>query len=115
MKRESPLEVRFFKTETNNEPVREWLKSLPLEAKKAIGRDIKTAQYSWPIGMPLVRNLHNGMWEIRTNLENTISRVIITLSDNKIILLHGFIKKTNKAPRDDLDLATKRMKLFKRG
>ena len=115
MKRESPLEVRFYRTETNNEPVREWLKSLPVEDKKAIGRDIKTVQYSWPIGMPLVRNLHNGIWEIRTDLENTISRVIVTLSDNKIILLHGFIKKTKKTPKDDMNLAINRMKQLKRG
>jgi len=114
MNREFPLEVRFYKTETDNEPVRDWLKSLSLEDKKAIGRDIKTVQYNWPIGMPLVRNLHNGLWEIRTDLEDTISRVIITILDKKIILLHGFIKKTEKTPKDDLELATKRMKQLKR-
>lgn len=115
MKREFPLEVRFFRTETNNEPVREWLKSLPLEAKKAIGRDIKTAQYTWPIGMPLVRNLHKGIWEIRTDLEDTISRVIFTMLNNKIVLLHGFIKKTKKTPKNDLELAIGRTKQLKRG
>jgi len=114
MKRESPLEVRFYRTETDNEPVREWLKSLPVEDKKAIGRDIKTVQYCWPIGMPLVRNLHKGLWEIRTDLENTISRVIVTLLNNKIILLHGFIKKTEKTPKDDMNLAINRMKQLKR-
>lgn len=115
MKRESPLEVIFFSTETNNEPVREWLRSLPKEDKKTIGIDIKTVQYGWPIGMPLVRKLCNGIWEIRTELESIISRVLFTLSDNEIILLHGFVKKTNKTPKDDLDLAIKRMKQIKRG
>ena len=55
MKREYPLEVGFFRTETGNEPVREWLRSLPNEDKKAIGEDIKTVQYGWPIGMPLAK------------------------------------------------------------
>ena len=115
MKREYPLEVRFFRTETGNEPVREWLRSLSNEDKKAIGEDIKTVQYGWPIGMPLARKMCNGIWEVRTRLENKISRVLFTLSENQIILLHGFIKKTEKAPKDDIDLAIKRMKQLNRG
>lgn len=115
MKRESPLEVRFFRTETENEPVREWLRSLPGEDKKMIGEDIKTVQYGWPIGMPLVRKLCNGLWEVRTKLDNKISRVLFTLYGNQIILLHGFIKKTEKTPKDDLGLAIKLMKQLKRG
>jgi len=115
MKREYPLEARFFRTETGNEPVREWLRSLPDEDKKAIGEDIKTVQYGWPIGMPLARKMCNGVWEVRTRLENKISRVLFTLSENQIILLHGFIKKTEKTPKDDLDLAIKRMKQLNRG
>lgn len=115
MDRESPLEVRFFKTETGHEPAREWLKSLPKEEKKRIGEDIKTVQHGWPLGMPVVRKLCNGIWEVRTKLADKISRVLFTLLENQIIILHGFIKKTNKTPNDDLDLAIKRMKQLKKG
>ncbi len=114
MNRESPLGVIFFKTDTDNEPVRGWLKSLPEEYRKTIGKDIKTLQYGWPLGMPLAKKLRDDLWEVRTKLGNIISRILFTLSDNKIVLLHGFIKKTRKTPEDDLDLAIKRMKQLKR-
>jgi phage-related protein len=109
------LEVRFFKTDTGTEPTREWLRSLSKDEKKLIGEDIKTLQYGWPIGMPLVKKLCKGIWEIRTNLENKISRVLFTLLGDQIFLLHGFIKKTEKTPKNDLDLAINRMKQLKRG
>lgn len=104
------LKVRFFRTETGNEPVREWLRSLPKDDRKTIGIDIKTVQEGWPIGMPVAKKISNGIWEIRSNLSDRISRVLFTLSEGKIILLHGFIKKTQKTSRDDLNLAVKRMK-----
>ena len=115
MKNGCHLEVRFFKTETGAEPTRDWLKSLLKEERKLIGEDIKTVQYGWPIGMPLTKKLYKGIWEIRTNLENKISRVLFTLSGDQIFLLHGFIKKTEKTPKDDLNLAIKRMKQLRKG
>ena len=115
MDRESPLEVKFFRTEADNEPAREWLRSLLKEEKKQIGEDIKTVQYGWPIGMPLAKKLYNGIWEIRTDLESKISRVLFTMHENQMIILHGFIKKTEKTPKDDLNLAIKRMKQLKKG
>ncbi len=65
--------------------------------------------------MPLARKLCNGIWEVRTELEDKISRVLFTMSENRIIILHGFIKKTEKTPKDDLNLAIKRMKQLKKG
>ncbi len=114
MSPEYPLPVRFFRTETGNEPVREWIRSLSEVEKRLIGVDIKTVQFGWPLGMPLVRNLGLGIWEVRTKLENKISRVLFTVFENEIILLHGFIKKTQKIPKNDLDLALRRMKQIRR-
>ena len=54
MKAERPLRVIFFKTDTDNEPVREWLLDLPKEDCKIIGTDILSVQYAWPVGKPLV-------------------------------------------------------------
>ena len=59
LKRSTALEVYFYSTSSGNEPVREWLKSLPREDMRMIGFDIKTVQYGYPIGMPLTRVLHN--------------------------------------------------------
>lgn len=108
------LETVFFKTENGSEPVREWLKGLTKADKKTIGEDIKTVQYGWPLGMPLVDNLKDGLWEIRIKLERgRIARIIFFMDDNTIILVHGFLKKTRKTPSQALELAIKRKKQYK--
>ena len=91
------LDAFFYKTKNENEPVKEWLKKLSKEDKKTIGGNITTLQYGWPIGMPLVDSLGQGLWEIRSKLSgNKIARVIFFMDDNTIILVHGFIKKNAK-------------------
>lgn len=112
MKSERPFKVVFFKTETGNEPVREWLKSLAKEDCKTIGADILTVQYAWPVGKPLVDNLGDGIWEVRSRLRNRITRTLFAVVDEEIVLLHGFIKKQQKTLQDELDLAKKRRKLY---
>jgi phage-related protein len=112
MKAERPLQVVFFKTESGNEPVREWLKDLPKEDCKVIGADILTVQYAWPVGKPLVDNLGDGIWEVRSRLNNRIARTLFAVVDEEIVLLHGFIKKQQKTPPDELDLARKRKKQY---
>jgi phage-related protein len=106
------LSVSFFKTETGREPVREWLKSLPREQRRIIGEDIKTVQFGWPLGMPLVRKLDRGLWEVRVRLPDGIVRVMFTAGEGRMILLHGFIKKSQKTPVDDLALAKTRLRLL---
>jgi phage-related protein len=103
------LDVVFYRTLAGNEPVREWLKSLPREDRRAIGEDIKTAQYGWPLGMPLIRKLDSGLWEIRSNTSTGIARVFFTVRDSLIILLHGFVKKSQKTPQNELDTARRRL------
>lgn len=94
-------------------PVRDWLLSLSPEDRKMIGDDIRTAEFGWPVGMPLCRSLtgRKGLWEIRSNLNSgRISRVLFCVHNGTMVLLHGFIKKTQKTPDRDLDLATARQK-----
>jgi phage-related protein len=112
MKAKRPLNVVFFRTEAGNEPVREWLKSLPKEDCKTIGADILTVQYAWPVGKPLVDSLGDHIWEARSRLANRIARTLFTEADQEIVLLHGFIKKTRKTPPDELALAKKRRKQY---
>jgi phage-related protein len=108
MKTDRPLQVVFFKTESGNEPVREWLKALPKDERYMIGEDIKKVQWGWPLGMPLVRPMGDGLHEIRTRLSNRIARVFFTVWEEKIVLLHGFIKKDQQTPVEELRLAKKR-------
>ncbi len=106
---EPVLTVVFYRTETGNEPVREWLKSLKRDNRKAIGEDIKTAQFGWPLGMPLIRKLETGLWEVRSTFSHGIARVLFTVEDNIMVLLHGFVKKSQKTPANELIAARKRL------
>ncbi len=103
-----PLEVVFYRTESGNEPVRAWLKALSKQDKKAIGSDIKTVQYGWPLGMPVVRKMEPGLWEIRCWLDKRSARVLLAGKGKQMVLLHGFIKKSQKTPQADLQLAKER-------
>jgi len=113
MMRKTPLEVVFFRTGAGAEPVRGWLKKLSKDDRKAIGEDIKTAQYGWPLGMPLVKKIEKDLWEIRSHLKNRISRVFLTMIEEHIVLLHGFIKKTHRIPKSDIDIAKKRLAVLR--
>ena len=104
------LTVRFFRESTGSEPVRDWLKRLPVEEKREIGSDIKTVQFGWPIGMPVVDHIDGDVWEVRTRLSTRIVRVLFVLEGNVMVLLHGFIKKERKTPKADLDIAKQRLK-----
>lgn len=102
------LKVLFYRTHSGKEPVREWLLSLTQEEKKIIGEDIKTVQFLWPLGMPLIRKLETDLWEVRSHLKNRIARVLFTIVNGNMILLHGFVKKSQKTPKEDIKLANNR-------
>ena len=67
------LPARFYRSDSGREPVREWLKSLETEDRKAIGEDLKDVEFSWPIGMPRVRPLGHELWEVRSSLSTVAS------------------------------------------
>ena len=103
------LRVVFFRSEVGSEPVRDWLVSLRREDRKAVGRDVKTAQYGWPVGMPLIRKLEPGLWEVRSNIADGIARVVFAVDGDVMVLLHGFVKKSAKTPTSDLKTARQRL------
>lgn len=116
MDAEPRLQVRFYRTAAaGNEPVCEWLKTLPAEERKAIGDDLKPAQYGWPLRMPLIHKLEPGLWEVRTRLDDRIARVIVTVEGDTMVLLHGLIKKSQKLPLQDLQLARQRLRALHEG
>lgn len=103
------IPASFYQTEAGNEPVRDWLLGLTQEERKIVGTDIKTVEYGWPIGMPTCRPLGKGLYEVRSNLPNhRIARVFFCIYGERMVLLHGFIKKTQKTPKPELDLALER-------
>lgn len=105
------LPAHFYRSDSGREPVREWLKGLEAEDRRVIGEDIKDVEFSWPIGMPLVGSLGRELWEVRSRLpRGRIARVLFCVEQGRMVLLHGFIKKTQKTPQHDLELALKRRK-----
>jgi phage-related protein len=105
------LPASFYRSASGAEPVRDWLRALTGNDRKILGYDIGLVEFGWPVGMPLCRPLGGGLLEIRSSLEgNRVARVIFCITDGSMILLHGFIKKTRKAPKTDLDLARDRQK-----
>ena len=105
----------FYGTSAGAEPVREWLRELGTEDRNVIGQDLMRIQYRWPVGMPLCRPLSGGLWEVRCSLPgNRIARVLFFVEDARIGVVHGFVKKTQKAPADAIALAAKRMKEMKK-
>lgn len=104
------IPVRFYRTSAGAEPVLEWLRRLDKEDRRTIGLDLMRVQFGWPIGMPLMRSLKGSLWEVRSTLPSQrIARLIVCFHQNKIVVLHGFIKKTKRTPREDIDLAIRRM------
>lgn len=105
------VEARFYQSPSGSEPVRDWLKALAPQDRKVIGIDIATIEYSWPVGMPHCRPLGGGLWEVRSAVsDGRIARVIFSLKGDDMVLLHGFIKKSQKTPSRDLDLARARLR-----
>jgi phage-related protein len=107
------LPVAFYRTPRGAELVRDWLRSLDVRERRAIGTDLMRIQFRWPVGMPLCRAMGDGLWETRTTLpSNRIARVLFFVNRDRIVLLHGFIKKTQRTPDEELALARKRRKEF---
>lgn len=105
------LPVLFYRTRAGAEPVRQWLQQLPEQDRRVIGLDLYKVQTEWPVGMPLCRAMGGGLWELRSGLSsNRIGRLLFFIEDDEIYVVHGFIKKTQKTPDHEIDLARRRMK-----
>ena len=107
------IPVVFYRTPAGAEVVRAWLHSLDEGDRNVIGQDLMRVQYRWPVGMPLCRPMGGGLWEVRSDLAgNRIARVLFSVQQSRILVLHAFIKKTRKTPDGDLALARRRSREF---
>jgi phage-related protein len=109
MAEQKKLQARFYETAAGGKPVRDWLLDLELNDRRIFGKDIQKVEFGWPIGMPYCRALGLGLWEVRSDLSGgRIGRVIFSILDGEMVLLHAFIKKSQKTPQKEIDLALKR-------
>jgi len=109
MPMDRPIPVVFFRLDSGREPVREWLRDMGRENRKTLGEDIKTLQFGWPVGMPLARKMGDNLWELRSTISSGIARTFFTVYRKKIVLLHGFVKKSQKTPPNELATAKRRL------
>ena len=114
MQRLTPIPLVFWRTLAGEEPVREWLRQLPRDDQKTLGRDMAKVQFGWPIGLPLCRPLAGGLWEVRSTLPSRReARVLFGFHDGMLVALSAFIKKTQGTPPSELKLARKRLKMVR--
>lgn len=103
------LPAAFYCTATGREPVREWLKGLNEADRRSVGQDIATAEFGWPVGMPVCRSFGSGLFEIRSDISSgRVARIMFCVAEGRMVLLHAFIEKSQKTPKVDLDLARRR-------
>jgi len=114
MDRKEPLKAVFFETENGNQPVRDFILECTREDKKEIGSDIFTVQKKFPLGLPLVEKIDTDLWEIRSNISDGICRIFFTICQETMVLLHGFVKKSQKIPSKEIETAKRRLTEFKR-
>jgi phage-related protein len=103
--------VVFYRTSNQRELILDWIKQLSPDCRKVIGSDLKTVQLGFPIGLPLCRPLGGGLWEVRSSLPNRTEARLIFFQhkpSGNLVVVHAFIKKSQKTPKPDLDLALRR-------
>jgi phage-related protein len=109
--RTKKIAARFFEAVSGKKPVRDWIVSLDPDDRRVIGKDIQKVEFGWPIGMPYCRSLGRGLWEVRSDISSgRIARTLFCIMDGDMVLLHGFVKKTQKTPTQEIDLALRRKK-----
>jgi phage-related protein len=107
------MSVVFFQSSSGAEPVRDWLREMAADHRRAIGEDLKVVQYRWPLGMPLVRKMKPHLWELRSTTPSGIACVFFTVWEDRVVCLHGFIKKSARTPKNELATAERRLAKFR--
>ena len=113
MERIDPLPILFYETSSGRKPVMTFLESLSPADRKEVMADIVTLRSSYPSAPPLVKKIEPGLWELRSRMQDGICRIFFTVDEGMIILIHGFRKKSQKTPKEELDTARKRLRLLK--
>jgi len=105
--------VLFYRTPTGRPVIQEWLRDFDKSDRAILGFDLKRIQLGFPMGLPLCRSLGDGLWEVRSTLSDRREARMIFFHDRAhkaLVVVHGFIKKSQKTPRAEIDIAIRRMK-----
>lgn len=103
------FEVVFYEKPDGSEPVKEFLLSVDNKMRARLLRIIGLlAQNGTALRMPYSEYLVDGIFEIRAKVGSDISRVLyFFVVGKKIVLTNGFVKKTQKTPKNEIELAKK--------
>ncbi|HEX7761539.1 MAG TPA: type II toxin-antitoxin system RelE/ParE family toxin [Caulobacteraceae bacterium] len=107
--------VLFYETASGNPVVRDFLRAFDRPDRAILGEDLKTVQIGFPMGLPLCRPLGQGLWEVRSSLTGNREARLIFYHDSHaraLVVLHGFLKKTQKTPKAEIATALKRKREF---
>ncbi|GAA0618265.1 hypothetical protein GCM10009422_12020 [Brevundimonas kwangchunensis] len=105
--------VRFYQTPAGRPVIQEWLRAFDKPDRAILGEDLKRIQFGFPMGLPLCRSLGGGLWEVRSSLGGNREVRMIFFHEPRqkmLVVVHGFIKKTQKTPHTDIEIASRRMK-----
>lgn len=106
--------VVFYVEESGSKPINEFLKTLDVKTQARFIDSIeRLRQRNIQAREPLVRHLGGKLWELREESNTNIYRIIyFFFTGRRIVLLHGFAKKTQGTPRREIELAERRMRNF---
>lgn len=106
----SSFKVDFYRRLDGTKPVGEFIKSLNLKMKAKVVADLHILEeYGNMAREPLSKELNDGIFEIRTIEGNDIVRILYFFDKGRIIIAtNGFVKKQQKTPKKEIDLAKQR-------
>lgn len=108
------FKVEFYESENGKIPVEEFLNSLPKKLRaKSLGTIEILQTFGNELGAPYSKKIEKDVFELRTKMGTDITRIFYFFYfDKRIILTNGFIKKTQKTPRKEIEKAIKYRKDF---
>ncbi|GAB7141053.1 type II toxin-antitoxin system RelE/ParE family toxin [Deferribacterales bacterium RsTz2092] len=109
-------EIEFYKTAEGKEVIADFLDTLPTKHRAKVLWEVDLlATYGTALSMPYTRHIEGKLWELRIKFASDISRIFyFVLQGNKIVLLHGFVKKTDKVSQGEIDRAKEHLNDYER-
>lgn len=101
------MDILFYAKENGVQPAKEFIENCNPKMKAKILKTLKLLQENGnALGEPYSKHLRGGIFELRVNLGNNVSRILYFFFCNgKIILTNGFVKKTQRTPNKEIKLA----------
>jgi len=114
-KQVSQWKIEFYQLPDGSSPVLAWFREQEPKVQAKVAQIFDLLQeYGTSVGMPYIRSLTaSKLFEIRAEVDTNIYRILyFAYTGKRFILLHGFQKKTQKTPKQELETAKNRLKAF---